>query len=530
MPGAGRSLKAAAARIESPLLVAWGSAVVALLLIVASLDPQRASRSPFVEAVLPPGWPVTARTLTLACGLALLWVARGLARRKRRAWQLAVALVVASASAHLARDLDLEVAVGSFGLLVVLLVARREFVAPGNPDSIRPLRQVMLALGATVPLVALHAAGTVVFSQRLDDALLIVIGAVAVRGLFLWLSPIAERSAQLPADRRRAAELVQQHGSDSLAYFALRRDKSVFFSASRRSFLAYRVVAGTAIITGDPIGELSERRELIDEFRRVARAKAWRIAIAGASAEALRDYAELGFRSIYLGDEAFVRPDRFSLEGRPIRKVRQSVSRLERAGYRVELVSPQEVGADRRRELLAVSERWRGRWPERGFTMAMDALFAYPDAVLALAIAPDDAIVGFLQLVPSPACDGYSLAAMRRLPDSPNGLMEFAIVKTIEWAKLQGVSEVALNFSVFAEYLRAEGTVLRAILLKTDRLFQLERLHSFNRKFFPEWRCRYFCFERWTELPLAALAYLHAESLLTPPGPWAANVRDIATR
>jgi len=69
--------------------------------------------------------------------------------------------------------------------------------------------------------------------------------------------------------------------------------------------------------------------------------------------------------------------------------------------------------------------------------------------------------------------------------------------------------------------------LLRTVLLKLDLLFQLERLHSFNRKFFPEWRRRYFCFERWTDLPLAGVAYMHAESLLTPPLPWA-KTEDLA--
>ena len=87
------------------------------------------------------------------------------------------------------------------------------------------------------------------------------------------------------------------------------------------------------------------------------------------------------------------------------------------------------------------------------------------------------------------------------------------------------VTELSLNFAVFADFLRADEAAarwtraLRWALLKADRLFQLERLHSFNRKFFPHWRRRYFCFERWSDLPLAGLAYLHAESLLTPPGP-----------
>ena len=40
---------------------------------------------------------------------------------------------------------------------------------------------------------------------------------------------------------------------------------------------------------------------------------------------------------MYLGDEAIVDLEKFSLKGRPIRKVRQSVSRLVKAGYTAQL-------------------------------------------------------------------------------------------------------------------------------------------------------------------------------------------------
>jgi lysylphosphatidylglycerol synthetase-like protein (DUF2156 family) len=155
--------------------------------------------------------------------------------------------------------------------------------------------------------------------------------------------------------------------------------------------------------------------------------------------------------------------------------------------------------------------------------------------VLSVAIGPDGSVGGFLQLVPSPASEGYSLASMRRRHDTPNGLMEYLITETLGWARTRGVTEVSLNFAVFADFLREDGEagwttrVIRRVLLKADRLFQIERLHSFNRKFFPHWRRRYFCFERWGDLPLAGLAYLHAESLLTPPGPWV-KTPDLAAR
>ena len=163
--------------------------------------------------------------------------------------------------------------------------------------------------------------------------------------------------------------------------------------------------------------------------------------------------------------------------------------------------------------------------------MAMDALFLYPDTVLAVAIAPDGAVGGFLQLVPSPASEGYSLASMRRRRETPNGMMEYLITETIAWAREQNVTEVSLNFAVFADFLRADEEAtrwtraLRWVLLKGDRLFQLERLHSFSRKFHPVWRPRYVCLEKLSDLPLVGLAYLHLEQLLVPPGPWTRRER-----
>jgi lysylphosphatidylglycerol synthetase-like protein (DUF2156 family) len=523
-------------RPAPPIVLAWLAVAAGIISIVSALTPERAERLDIVTGVLPPGVPNAARTITLALGLGTIWLARGLARRKRRAWELAVVVVIASAVTHLVKGLDFEEATAHLLLLAALWRARRQFAAPGDPATVLPVIQVGLAIAVITPILVLHLYGDEAWSPRVDDALVILLIAFATRALWLWFRPSREVSPPGAGDWARAAQLVQEHGRDSLAYFALRRDKSYFFSPSGKSFIAYRVIRDTALVAGDPIGERSERRDLMHEFLRVAHAKAWRVAIAGASSDALADYVELGFKSIYLGDEAVVSPAEFSLEGRPIRKVRQSVSRLVKSGYEVRILSTADADSTLRAELRAVSEEWRGNWPERGFTMAMDALFLYPDTVLAVAVAPDGSVGGFLQLVPSPASEGYSLASMRRRKHTPNGLMEFLITETIAWGRAHGVTEVSLNFAVFADFLQAGDEAARwtrAVrwgLLKADRLFQLERLHSFNRKFFPHWRRRYFCFERWTDLPLAGLAYLHAESLLTPPGPWVRRASDLAAR
>ena len=517
-------------RPATPIILAWLAVAAGVISIVSALTPEFADRTRLIQGVLPPGLTEAARTIALALGIGLIWLSLGLARRKHRAWQLAVLAVIASAVAHLVKGLDFEEATAHLLVLVALWRTRKQFVAPGDPATIMPVVQVAFGLAVFVAVLVFRDS-----SPRLSDAILGLAVVFAARGLWLWFRPSREVSPPCAEDWARAAELVNEHGRDSLSYFALRRDKSYFFSPSGKSFIPYRVIRGTALVAGDPIGDPSERRELVREFVRVAHTKAWRVAVAGASAEALADYAELGFKSIYLGDEAVIKPSEFSLEGRAIRKVRQSVSRLSKQGYEVRMLSTADADDKLRDELRAVSAEWRGNWPERGFTMAMDALFLYPDTVLAVAIGPDGSVGGFLQLVPSPASEGYSLASMRRRRETPNGLMEFLITETIAWAREQSVTEVSLNFAVFADFLQADEEesrwtrVFRWALLKGDRLFQLERLHSFNRKFFPHWRRRYFCFERWTDLPLAGLAYLHAESLLTPPGPWV-KTPDLAAR
>ena len=198
------------------------------------------------------------------------------------------------------------------------------------------------------------------------------------------------------------------------------------------------------------------------EFRRVAHAKGWRVAIAGASNEALADYAALGFKSIYLGDEAVIKPGRV-LARRPARSARcASPSRgSRRAATRCACSRPPMPTPTCATSSAPSREEWRGSWPERGFTMAMDALFRYPDTVLAVAVAPDGAVGGFLQLVPSPASEGYSLASMRRRRDTPNGLMEYLITETVAWARAHDVTEVSLNFAVFADFLRADEDAAR---------------------------------------------------------------------
>ena len=510
-------------------LLAWAAAAVGVIGVISSLTPEYADRFRIVHGVLPPGIPTAARVGALAFGIALVWLARSLARRRYRAWQLAVTVVLLSAVAHLAKGLDVEEATISLGLLVALLVYRKRFDVPGDPAAIGPL----LGLGAFAVAVATIVVGIdlrgVDLPDRASDLVTALGFLVGFSALFLWLRPVSHAVRQTVGERRSARAVVDAYGSDSLSFFSLRRDKSYFFSPTRRSFLAYRVVAGAALISADPVGDEEEFDALLAEFRRVAKSHGWRLAVLGASEQHLERYARLGLRrdrdrrrgGAPPGCVLARRPR--DPQGPPIRLAADEGRLTASASF------PRRTRTTRcATQLDAVSEAWRGNQPERGFTMSIDDLYV-PGTVFAVAECENGRVGGFLHLAPSAAAGSWSLSTMRRHPSAPNGVTEFLIVETLAWAKEQGVNELSLNFCVFTDFICPERAVtirrrfVRRALLAADNVFQLERLYAFNKKFFPEWRPRYLCLEKRSDLPVVGLAYLHVEQLLMPPGPWAAR-------
>jgi len=202
--------------------------------------------------------------------------------------------------------------------------------------------------------------------------------------------------------------------------------------------------------------------------------------------------------------------------------VRQSVHRLEREGYTARVLRPSEVDASLRDELEGVARAWRGREPERGFVMALDALFRLgdDDALFVVGFAPSGHATGFLHFAVSPRVSALSLSSMPRLRDTPNGFNEWLICESIAWAQEHGFARVSLNFSPFAALLAPEADlsqlerVQKRALMTLKGHFQLDNLLAFNRKFAPSWERRFVVFERRLDLPRVGVAALAAEAYL----------------
>jgi lysyl-tRNA synthetase, class II len=552
LAGAALGRDAPATRRTAVVVSALVAAAGALDVLHATLP---GSRELLLQRLAPDAVAPLAAALTAPIGAALLVCARGLARQKRRAWTISLALLLASTALHTLHGFN-DGGFLAVTAALVLVARRRAFDAPGDPEG-RPrvVARAALAIVAILAfafgalwvnrmvadqpftagfalretsdaLVGLNVRG----SSHLSDEFgawfplsILILGIAGVGWVLAGaLAPWRHRVRQEAAERRHAHDLVAAWGADTLAPFVLRADKSYFFSGDRRAFLAFRVVGGVAIVSGDPIGPRDALEPLVASFVEHARRRDWRIAILGASERFLDLYRRQGLHALYHGDEAVVETASFSLEGRAIRKVRQSVHRLEKAGYRAWILHPREIDRRLRADLEGIARAWRHGEPNRGFVMALDALFRLDDddAVFVLGLGPDGRPEGFLHFALSPAASALSLSSMPRLSSTPNGFNEWLVCEAVAWARASGYARVSLNFAPFAALLAPEAElgalekIERRALIALKGRFQLDNLLLFNRKFFPSWERRFVVYERRRDLPRVGIAALAAEAYL----------------
>ncbi|MCZ4121663.1 phosphatidylglycerol lysyltransferase domain-containing protein [Streptomyces sp. H39-S7] len=508
-------------------------------------------------------------TAGFTTGVFALFFAVTMRRRKRAAWVLNLVLsglfllVLALSMAaygefrgHVQNWITLALT-GSF--VAALLVGRHEFRAKG--DRSNPLHAVLTAVGGLI-VGSLISALLVLATNRehgsgfwdgfryaikrmiaLDpnddnfanistpgwvDVVINVMSAL----LFLLVLYVAFRSPRGrallgPEDETKLRGLLDRYGDrDSLGYFALRRDKSVIWSPSEKSAIAYRVVGEVSLASGDPIGDPEAWPGAIDAWLAEAREHAWVPAVMGASEEAGVIYARHGLDALEIGDEAIVETAEFTLDGRAMRSVRQAYNRVKRTGYTVTIRRHDDIPADGMDAVLEHADAWRDGETERGFSMALGRLGDPADGRCVMVECHDGegvprAVLSFVPWGPR----GLSLDLMRRDRDSDNGLIEFMVIELIQRADEVGVRQISLNFAMFRSVFErgsklGAGPVLRfwrSLLTFFSRWWQIESLYRANAKYRPIWEPRYLLFGKSSELPRIGIASARAEGFLEAP-------------
>lgn len=315
---------------------------------------------------------------------------------------------------------------------------------------------------------------------------------VAGSGLVLMLPTTAQPQPEL---LEQVWALVNATHGDPLAPFAMHSTKSYHFNTEKTAAIAYRTRLGFAVVSGDPIGDVSEFGYLVAEFVRMCRRRGWRIIVLAAGQRHLGLWrAEtLGkpLLAVPIGRDVVVDVRHFTMAGRPYRNLRQAVQRTHNCGVTTEFVDEQDLDGAQIAELTDVLyAAHRAARTERGFCMSLDGALQgrFPGVKLAIARDQSGQVVAFHRYATAGEGSEISLDVPFRRPRAPNGVDERLSVDMILEAKSTDALRLSLAFAAFPEIFDAihpdllQRVAYRLIHLM-DPLIRLESLYRYLRKF-----------------------------------------------
>lgn len=505
------------------------------------------------------------RAAMLLTGIGLMALGRGLSRRKRTAWFIALLLAAASVALHMSHHASIVRAILSMALIVELAVQAHRFTA--RTDPIR-LRNGLVALPVLALALSLYGMAGYERLHRAHDpraALAMTWQAAALQPpgepgdrparAFGWsvgffslvaaayvfgalLAPVAWRP-ETPASLEEIARIAALHGHDSMSYFAKQPDK-LHARVGRASFVACRVVRRVAVVAGDPVGPEEDVPAAIGEFVDRCGKNDWVPVFYETSDRWLAVYAARGLRFFKVAEEAVIPLATFSLAGGKVAKVRQSIAKVERAapGLEVWEYKPDARDPDVDEQLEDVSAEWlRAKGSaELGFNLGVFSVDDLADKRTIVAASSEGYVWAFLTWLPYRGGRALVLDAMRRRDDAPPSVMDLLIARSAMQFKAEGLEAISLAAAPLASAGEpADPSVYdRGVKLIFDHfssVYGYRTLFQFKKKFNPAWEARYLVFPRPDLLPRIAyaLAAVHVEGGLVAAA-WHFVSSRVATR
>jgi phosphatidylglycerol lysyltransferase len=338
--------------------------------------------------------------------------------------------------------------------------------------------------------------------------LVVVVGALAIT-----IRP----SRRAIAGRARAIELLTKGGGGSLSYWATWEGNHYWFSEDGQAAVAYRVANGIAVTTSEPFGVRESALAAVAEFARYCDDNGWVPFFYGIHPEFAEVCQEMGWPVAIVGDETIVYPADWNTTGKQWQDVRSSINRAERDGVHAVWTRFSELTPRHVSQIEEISELWvaEKELPEMGFTLGGIDELRDDEVRLMIAVDATDQIVGITSWLPSYTngkTTGWTLDFMRRVPDGPNGVMEFLIARSAEQFRDDGIQFLSLSTAPLTRNNSSviENTgiarMLRYIGTRLEPVYGFKSLFNFKRKFQPEFRPVYMAYPDSLALPTIGIA------------------------
>jgi phosphatidylglycerol lysyltransferase len=501
--------------------------------ILSVITPPLASRLRLLHQFIPFSSIYATNVMVLLIGMILLVTAAFLIQGQRNAWILAMILSVLSLFGNLFKALDYEESLLAASVIIVLLASMQQYRLKSN----RQLFQLGIKTTALIFLAVLifgfigfyfidkrHLGIDFNFRQSLlfacrnfllmnDEGLrpatrfghefiwmTHTLGFIAWSFLaFTMVKPYFNRKHRAPTSIEKAQELVERFGDSPVDHFKTYRDKLFYFSDQFEAFIAYRIANGFAIVLEEPVCADDYKIPVLQEFERYCRKMGLKTAFYRVDETGISYFNYLKKRKLLIGQEAVLELEKFSLEGREKKSLRNALNSLQKKGYTAS-VCKAPLKKELVRELKQVSDEWLRHYEKKEIVFSQ-GMFDEKE------IAQQDVIIirnewsqvkAFLNIIPDFAPEECTYDLIRKTADAPGGCMDALIIELIKYAKEKKLKYLNLGLVPMAGIEQPENTAERLIRYAYEKIKRFRHytgLREFKEKYATTWVNKYLVYE-----------------------------------
>jgi lysylphosphatidylglycerol synthetase-like protein (DUF2156 family) len=314
------------------------------------------------------------------------------------------------------------------------------------------------------------------------------------------------RSRLLPEDSAgaRARKLLAATGGSSLSHMVTWPGHSYWFTTGGTVAIAYRVIAGVAVTTGEPIGEPGHLDHVLRGFAEHCHRNGWTPCLYSVGAEVATTARALGWGAVQVAEEVLLPLPQLRFSGKKWQDVRTALNHARKIGLNAEWCRFHNAPSTITDQIRAVSEEWLANkgLPELEFTLSGVNALADDEVRLLIAMDSDrvvQAVTSWLPMRRDGAVIGWTLDFMRRRNDSPPGAMEFLIASAAMRCQAEGAELLSLSGSPLVRMDRGEPvnglqSVLDLVGRICEPVYGFRSLLAFKAKFQPIYQPLYLAY------------------------------------
>ncbi|MGZ3924857.1 MAG: phosphatidylglycerol lysyltransferase domain-containing protein, partial [Flavisolibacter sp.] len=523
-----------------PAILVFALGVVNILSVIT---PPIAARLRVLSRFIPTESINATNQFVLLTGFILLVTSAYLIRGQRNAWLLAMILSVVSLFGHMFKALDYEEAILAASVLLILAVSAKEYRLKSNPKLVQ-----LGFVSVLLVFVAVWVFGFVGFyfldkkhfgfsfttwqSLKLSAQNFILIGEddlfpktkfahefiglMHTLGFMAWgflafviVKPILNRKRFLDSPGERAKRLLEQYGNSPVDYFKIDPDKLLFFSDEADGFVSYRISSGFAVVLEEPVCAEENKVVILREFDTHCRKMGLKTAFYRVDENSISYFQFLKKRKLLIGQEAILEIDKFSLEGRDKKSLRNGLNSLQKKGF-VTTIMKAPLSNELVGEMKLVSDEWLEGYHKKELS--------FSQGVFSPKIAEHDVIIvrdaeqklkAFLDIIPDFAPGEVTYDLIRKTVDAPGGCMDALIIELTNYAKEKGAKFLNLGLVPMTGMEEPDTTaeqLMNYAYRKLKRFRHYSGLRNFKEKYASVWHNKYLVYENdfdLLQLPMA---------------------------